>query len=179
LISSTYRVFLVTLLNTSQYAKHRGVSPGRVSQWVAAGQIKRQRDGKINVEQADKELEQTLDKTKQRKKRGGPALNRNLTQQVSGGNVSESQARTLNLVQKAKLNDFLLKQKEGSLLDKAEVEQAAFDCARQVRDAVVGIVEKKGDEWHMIRNLFEFKLQVRRDLEETLRDAGKDYSGQG
>jgi hypothetical protein len=166
------------LLNTSEYARHKGVSPGRVSQWVAKGQIKRRRDGKIDVATADKELEANLDKSKQRKKRGGPALNRNVAQQAAGGQVSEAQARTINYLQRAKKTELEVKKLQGSLVDKLEVEEAAFNAGRQTRDSVVGLVERKGDEWHLIRNLFEFKLAIRRDLEEALRTAGENGDGE-
>lgn len=153
-----------------------------MSQWVAKGQIKRRRDGKIDVAQADKDLEQNLDKSKQRKpKRGGPPIDRNIAAKVKDGQVTEAQARTLNYLQRAKKTELELKKMQGQLLDKAEVEEAAFNAGRQTRDSVVGLVERKGDEWHLSAKtigVFEFKLQIRRDLEEALRKAGEVIDGE-
>jgi hypothetical protein len=146
---------------------------------VAKGQIKRRSDGKIDVAKADKDLEANLDKGKQRKKpMGGPALNRNVAQQAAGGQVSEAQARTINYLQRAKKTELEVKKMQGALVDKLEVEEAAFNAGRQTRDSVVGLVERRGDEWHLIRNLFEFKLAIRRALEEALRTAGEAIDGE-
>lgn len=106
-----------------------------------------------------KRHEQRRDRTKRSDILGG-----------SGEVLSESQERARSLRVRTALDAIKLKEKQGRLLEKDEVEQAAFTRARMIRDAIMTVPEKLSDELAVMGDAFEIRLKLRRELESALRE---------
>jgi hypothetical protein len=168
-------------MNQSEYAKHINVSRQRVNELVKSGRLVLNSTGRIIVEDSDRELERTINRAKERSNRKGGdryggETKPNPSELQSGprSRISLADSQILKNIEDAKTKRFLLEKMEGMHVLVSSVEQTYFDLARQLRDMILGLPEKKGDEWHMVRNLFEFKLRIRRDIEEALRNAERD-----
>lgn len=90
--------------------------------------------------------------------------------------MTESKARTLNLVVKTERETINLKKEKGQLLDADEVKAAAFNCARATRDAVMGVPERVSDQLAVMNDAFEIRLMLRRELETALKQEAEEHS---
>ncbi|MCA3572750.1 MAG: hypothetical protein IOC86_02465 [Aestuariivirga sp.] len=118
------------------FAKEVGLSRGRISQLVAEG-LPVERDGKIDPIKGKEWIANNLD-PKRREAATGNAPEGKL------GMVAAMRAQKLQT--EAKLVELELKQKEGKLLDRAEVEKAIFERARFERDAWIGWASRAATE---------------------------------
>jgi hypothetical protein len=118
------------------YAKHRGETLGAVQKALKTGRITALKSGKIDPAAADKAWSQGTDPSKQRKAPG------------AGGNSSENfaMARAAREAYNAKLAELNFRERAKQLVDAGTVRARAFENARAVRDAVLGLPNKIGAE---------------------------------
>jgi hypothetical protein len=102
------------------YCRARGVSPATLSKALTAGLVNRMPDGSVDTRSADAWL--AARGSRHMRPRGAPAP----------GSVAAAQRRVLDY--KAKIARLEYFTRKGELLEAAEVERAAFDMARRMRD---------------------------------------------
>jgi hypothetical protein len=138
-------------LSIRAYARHRGVSHVAVKKAIDTGRITALPDGTIDPDAADAQWAQNTlqprraaaqEKVGTTKARPAPAeatLPRDAadasTAPVSAGGTSLLQARTVNEVLKAKLNNLELAHRKKELVDRAQAVAHVFKLARIERDA--------------------------------------------
>jgi len=132
-------------LSIRAYARHRGVSHVAVKKAIDTGRITTLSDGTIDPDAADAQWAQN---TLQPRKTAAPKVHstkaRELperealepsTPSLSTGGTSLLQARTVNEVLKAKLNNLELAHRKKELVDRAQAVAHVFKLARVERDA--------------------------------------------
>ena len=139
-------------LSIRAYARHRGVSHVAVKKAIDTGRITPQPDGTIDPGAADVQWAQNtlqtrkaavpekVEVTKARTERAATAMPPRETPDVSvppmsAGGTSLLQARTVNEVLKAKLNNLELAHRKKELVDRAQAVAHVFKLARVERDA--------------------------------------------
>ena len=140
-------------LSIRAYARHRGVSHVAVKKAIDTGRIKPLPDGTIDPDAADAQWAQnTLQPRKvaepvkavATKVRSAPVVTEAASQReasepsappLSTGGTSLLQARTVNEVLKAKLNNLELAHRKKELVDRAQAVTHVFKLARVERDA--------------------------------------------
>ncbi len=125
------------LMGITEYARHRGVDDAAVHYAVRAGRIKRNPNGLIDVEAADRAWEgntQERERAKTGTARGAykDAPDRAL-EPVPG--ITYSDARALREVFVAQKHQISIREREGELVARREVEAEATNCFRLIRDA--------------------------------------------
>ena len=122
-------------MNLVEYAEHSGRSKQLISRWVKPGGLLEKacrRNGRkveIDVEMADTLIEMTLDKSKSRKH----------SPQTKAFTGTYQDALTKDKYYAAALKKLKLDREKGLLVLKVAVEKESFECARQVRDAILNI----------------------------------------
>jgi hypothetical protein len=140
-------------LSTRKYAAHRralglpGASATSVTKALKEGRIARNAAGKIDAAQADLDWHRNTDPA-----RGGtrtvPAENRSNGGHPPPGGTNPNGAKTRNDARaihdtiKAKMAQLDLEERAGNLVQRQAAEAAAFDQARQLRDAVLAIPDR-------------------------------------
>ena len=135
------------------YARHRGVSLKAVQKAIEAGRIQTTAEGKIDVEQADADWERNTapraGKTAQFQK---PPAGRRTTSVVvapqarldpaAGGGLDYARARAVHENYRARLSKLDYEAKLGKLISRDEVEVAAFNRFRTLRDGMLNIPDR-------------------------------------
>ena len=161
----------MTYMSFSGFAKHIGVTPGRITQLKP-----RLKDAivgkKINAEKAEEILAATLDKSKERGNKG----KKGLSSAVGRTRKKKTYAdwKELAAEYSAKREKIAYEKEVGTLIDAAEVELAAFNRARAFRDAMMNVPHKISQKVAAERD--EFK--VLRVLTEAIRKALEVEAGQ-
>lgn len=126
------------LMGITEYARHRGVEDAAVHFAVRAGRIRRNSDGMIDADAADRDWEaNTQDRTPAK---AGPA--RGYYQGTEGERALEpvpgitySDARALREVYVAQKHKLSIKERTGELVPRRDVEEEASKQFRLLRDA--------------------------------------------
>ena len=118
------------------YARHRGVSLAAVQHAIKAKRITRRSDGLIDVEEADQEWDRNTAPTQQ------TVVTANEPLAANPNAVEYSRARAVRENYLARLAKFDFEVRTGKLVDKAEVEVAAFNRFRMFRDAMLTIPDR-------------------------------------
>lgn len=129
------------LMGITEYARHRGVEDGAVHFAVRAGRIKRNADGLIDAETADRDWEaNTQDMSAQEpRQKTGPArgyyqpTGERALEPVPG--ITYSDARALKEVYVAQKHKLSIRERTSELVSRREVEEEASNCFRKIRDA--------------------------------------------
>jgi len=116
-------------LSQAAYARHIGHSRQYVSKLVRKGVIKTI-EGKIDPQQADKALEDNSSPAHAVKNKEGRIP------------ITYKAAQTAKEIARAKLIQIQVREKEGSLVEIAQVQKDAFDAGRNVRDALLNIPDR-------------------------------------
>lgn len=131
-----------TVMSQSAYARHRGKSRQYISQLAQAGVLV-MRGGKVDVEASDTVLDDRpvadVDPPT-RPMRIAEDLSQG--QPDSPGRVTFSQARTIEMVYRAKLCRLDFEAKVGKLIDGAEVRNKISAEGRAFRDGLLGIPDR-------------------------------------
>ena len=138
-------------LSIRAYARHRGVSHVAVKKAIDTGRITALPDGTIDPDAADAQWAQNTlqprraaaqEKVGTTRERSAPAeatpqrdVADTSTAPMSAGGTSLLQARTVNEVLKAKLNNLELAHRKKELVDRAQAVAHVFKLARIERDA--------------------------------------------
>ena len=126
-------------MGITDYARHRGVELQAVQYAVQAGRIKRNADGLIDVESADRDWAQNTEEQGPRPKparesyKPVPYEGDRAMEAVPG--ISYSDARALREVYVAQKHKLSIREKTGELVSRQEVEEEASRLFRMIRDA--------------------------------------------
>ena len=130
-------------LKIPAYAKVRGLSPEYIRRLIAKGVIPEKccrefgKRWRINPECADKALDENLSQINRKKSKQAKVI------KIAGfEKLTFSQARARKERYLSALRKLEFEEKTGQLISKAEVEQAAFNTARTVRDALLNIPDR-------------------------------------
>ena len=124
-----YRVTMAHL-SIRQYAKRRGLSHTAVQKALKQGRIRPTADGRIDVEQADRDWQRHT----------GPSKPPGFSVPDEGlRGPSFAKSRAIRELYMAKLAKLEFEQRSGKLTDRQEVEHAAFNAARTTRDRMLCI----------------------------------------
>lgn len=123
------------LVSLRKYAAHRRVSHTAVQKAIKQGRIKTAPDGKIDVEQADRDWDRNTSPVNVPKRAarvdGGAA-----------GGSSYAQSRAVRELYLARLAKIEFEERSGKLVSRDEVTVAAFTKARTVRDNLLNIPDR-------------------------------------
>jgi phage terminase Nu1 subunit (DNA packaging protein) len=129
-------------VNSAEFAESQGFSRPYVTKLVQQGVIVRDAKGQIDKEAAVAALAARRESAKSLR-RGRPGQNGEIM--ARGGHGSEAlstlmlKSRIKTEVERGKLAELDRKQREGELVERRDVEEAAFSSARNVRDALMNI----------------------------------------
>jgi hypothetical protein len=127
----------MAVLSQRAYAKHRGVALSAVQKAISTGRISTMSDGRIDSGVADGEWAAN---TKARP----PAVRRQQGEDDSDafGAAQYSKARAVREHYQARLAKIEYEERVGSLVSKDEVQVAAFNTHRVIRDAMLNIPDR-------------------------------------
>jgi hypothetical protein len=130
------------LMTKAEYAKHRGVSRPYISKLAKNG-ILVMRGGKIDVAATDTVLDdRPVDDVNVAPASGTAAAARPFTEPSSQSGASFGQARTIEMVFRAKLRRLEFETKQGKLIEAEVYRKAAADAFRNFRDGMLGIPDR-------------------------------------
>src|SRR6185436_11827767 len=117
------------LVSLRKYAEHRRVSHTAVQKAIKQGRIKTTPDGKIDVEQANRDWSRNTSPVNvpKREQKGAP------------GGSTYAQSRAVRELYLARLAKIEFEERSGKLISRDEVTVAAFTKARTVRDNLLNI----------------------------------------
>ena len=123
------------LVSLRKYAEHRRVSHTAVQKAIKQGRIRTTPDGKIDVEQADREWDRNtspVNAPRRAPRDGGGAA----------GGPTYAQSRAVRELYLARLAKIEFEERAGKLVSRDEVTVAAFTKARTVRDNLLNIPDR-------------------------------------
>lgn len=138
------------LMGVTEYARHRGVAMRAVSFAIERGRIKKNADGMIDSDQADRDWERN---TNHAQARYGPkpprahAARHKAKESAAAAadpermasSASFANARAAKEVYEARLKKLEFDERQGSLISRKAVEVAAHNRGRILRDALMNI----------------------------------------
>jgi hypothetical protein len=122
------------LVSVRKYAEHRGVSHTAVQKAIKQGRIKTTADGKIDVEQADRDWDRNTSPVN--------APKRAPKSDGATGGPTYAQSRAVRELYLARLAKIEFEERAGKLISRDEVTVAAFTKARTVRDNLLNIPDR-------------------------------------
>lgn len=140
----------MTLMRATEYAKHRGVTKGAVSNWKSAGLLvwadDPERPGRqlIDVQKSDAYLDRVIDPTRGRPRAGE-------VEEAQGDGSAAPARAAISKIEAARLEDMAERTLRrrldnqvilGSLVPLAEYERRAGDMGRLVRERTSGIIRQ-------------------------------------
>jgi hypothetical protein len=126
----------MAVLSQRAYARHRGMALSAVQKAISSGRISTLPDGRIDPDAADREWEAN---TKARP----PAVRRQPDDdQDAFGAAQYSKARAVREHYQARLAKIDYEERIGNLVSKDEVQVAAFNTHRVIRDAMLNIPDR-------------------------------------
>jgi hypothetical protein len=129
-------------VNSAEFAESQGFSRPYVTKLVQQGVIVRDAKGRIDKDAAVAALASRREPAKALR-RGRASKNGDSGIGAAGGQEALStmllKSRIKTEVERGKLAELDRKQREGNLVERSEVEEAAFMSARRVRDALMNI----------------------------------------
>jgi hypothetical protein len=130
------------LMTKAEYAKHRGVSRPYISKLAKNG-ILVMRGGKIDVAATDTVLDdRPVDDVNVAPASGTAAAARPVTEPSGQSGASFGQARTIEMVFRAKLRRLEFETKQGKLIEAEVYRKAVADAFRNFRDGMLGIPDR-------------------------------------
>ncbi|HWR52218.1 MAG TPA: hypothetical protein VN428_13995, partial [Bryobacteraceae bacterium] len=121
-----------------QYAKHRGVSHTAVEKAVKQGRITVGPDGKIDVDQADREWSRNSSPVNAPKPTSRPAP---MSEPTSSG-PTYAQSRAVRELYLARLAKIEFEERSSKLVSSDEVRVTAFTTSRTIRDNLLNIPDR-------------------------------------
>lgn len=136
------------ILSAAEYAERRGVSPQAVRKAIRDGRLQQSvtfegRKARIDAEAADAEWRRNTAQSKQRTAeqintgKAAAAAASSALPPARSGLPSQAQAMAMRTAYQAKLLELDLKQRQGELVNAAEVQRVRFESGRRVRDAIL------------------------------------------
>ncbi len=124
----------MALLTARKYARHRGVSHTAVQKAIEQGRIKTAPDGKIDVEQADRDWGRNSSPVNSPK--------RVSRVEAPAGGPTYAQSRAVRELYLARLAKIEFEERSSKLVSRDDVTVAAFTKARTVRDSLLNIPDR-------------------------------------
>lgn len=124
-----------------EYARMRGIRLNAVQTAINSGRIHKTADGKIDVEEANKEWFMNTDPAKSRK---ADPLFEGSVDAPKQGMSSFQQAKTADIYYRAMLAKAKLKMITGETIDRKKAGQHAFTLGRSLRDLFVSFSTRYG-----------------------------------
>lgn len=124
-----------------EYARIRGVRLNAVQTAIASGRIHKTPDGKIDVDEANKEWFMNTDPAKSRK---ADPLFEGTSDTPKAGMSSFQQAKTADIYYRAMLAKAKLKMITGETIDRKKAGAHAFSLGRALRDLFSGFSTRYG-----------------------------------
>jgi hypothetical protein len=144
----------MAVVSLRAYARHRGVSLKAVQKAIESGRIQTTEEGKIDVEQADADWEKnTAPRAGKTAKFQKPPAGRKTStaaaaasnarlDPASAGGLDYARARAVHENYRARLAKLDYEAKLGKLVSRDEVEIAAFNRFRTLRDGMLNIPDR-------------------------------------
>jgi hypothetical protein len=114
----------VAVMSLRAYARHRGCVHSAVRKAIATGRITARPDGRLESDLADRQW----------------AVNTRTT--IATGHATVSPARAVREHYEALLTKVEFEERAGRLVSKTEVQEAAFNKFRQLRDAMLNLPDR-------------------------------------
>jgi len=131
------------LMTKSEYAKHRGVSKPYITKLAKNGVLVL-RGGKVDVRASDTVLDdkpvEDVDPPAQFSPAGPPP--RAVAEPLGQAGASFGQARTIEMVFRAKLRRLEFETKQGRLIEAEAVRKTVADAVRSLRDGILGLPDR-------------------------------------
>lgn len=124
-----------------EYARMRGVRLNAVQTAISSGRIHKTADGKIDVDEANKEWFMNTDPAKSRK---ADPLFEGATETLKAGMSSFQQAKTADIYYRAMLAKAKLKMITGETIDRKKAGTHAFNLGRSLRDLFISFPTRYG-----------------------------------
>ncbi len=131
----------MALLSLRAYAKHRGVSLAAVQKAVHSGRISPNPDGLIDSERADAEWSAKT-RPGQRRAQPAPPAAREPAEAAGAGGLDYFRARAIRESYLARLAKIEFEERIAKLINRDEVQVAAFTRGRVVRDNLLNIADR-------------------------------------
>lgn len=185
---------MIELLTQSEYAERVGVSRQYIQKLVKSGKIMLV-DGRVDVSQADSSIESTRQPHQPSKvsesltsiHKGDVDIDgmsveelMRLRSELSGENPAESSkpeqllsARVHHYQQKARIAQMEADKKEGLLVSAEAAERTWFTTARQTRDKLMSIPDRKAAEFAGMKNEHEIHKDLSNEIRIALADVVK------
>ena len=140
-------------MNTTEYAKHAGVTQPLVSKWIRQGILKKSvkkvgRRYQINAKLAKQELKANLDpirggkRTKKKKQKPTLKEKKKTIAQAQTAGIDFNEARRLNEQYKAALKKNQYERENGKVVDLDRVKKIAYETGRQVKEGCLSIADR-------------------------------------
>ena len=123
------------LVSIRKYAEHRGVSHTAVQKAIRQGRVHPNSDGKIDVEQADREWARNSSPV------NAPIEPARAVEAATGG-PTYAQSRAVRELYLARLARIEFEERSAKLVSRDEITVAAFTKARTVRDSLLNIPDR-------------------------------------
>ena len=132
------------LMTKSEYAKHRGVSKPYITKLAKNGVLVLRGD-KVDVRASDTVLDDKpvddVDPPPAQASPAGPPL-RPVAEPLGQAGASFGQARTIEMVFRAKLRRLEFETKQGRLIEAEAVRKTVADAVRSLRDGILGLPDR-------------------------------------
>lgn len=168
-------------LRKSEFAAYKGWSKAYVSKLAKQDRLVLTADGKVDVAATEALLQQTADpsKTGVAARHEQDRIERNVRSQVAPDAPSENvvglpdfqKARAHREYYLGQLAEAEFRKVQGSLVEKAAVEQAAFNAARLLRDLLLGLPRQVAPELVTLTDSWEIERRLTAALRRVLEDA--------
>jgi hypothetical protein len=150
-------------LSIRQYAQHRGVSHAAVQKAIRQGRIQLTSDGKVDMEQADRDWTRNTGPSTPTRKLPEPGLS---TRPSAGPSFAQSRAvRELYLARLAKLE---YERQAGKLLQADAVNHALAIIMRDTRDHLLALPDRLAEAVAVEMNPLEVRNILSQEIRETL-----------
>lgn len=130
------------LLSLREYAKHKGLNISTVVKYARDGKITYVKSGQkklVDPDVVDKELEDNTDESKKTSEENDDEQE---TESSEGKGPTFASARTSRETYQALLKQLEYEERKKVLISADDVQKDAFNCARIVRDQILGIPDR-------------------------------------
>jgi hypothetical protein len=126
------------LLSIRRYAEHRNISHTAVQKAIKQGRIRPAPDGRIDVEQADRDWNRNTSPVNAPK----PAARAPVANESQPGGPTYAQSRAVRELYLARLAKIDFEERTSKVVSRDEVTVAAFTKARTIRDNLLNIPDR-------------------------------------